>query len=91
MAEYIELEVLEEKLKELGLEEQNFIKSVLADDGDYILEDFISANALPVVRGDWKPIINAEEELEGWTFKRCGTETKQKSNYCPSCESRMDV
>lgn len=43
-----------------------------------------------VMHGEWEPIINAYRELEGWMCKCCGTETKQKSNYCPSCGSRMD-
>ena len=55
-----------------------------------LLEIFPSANVAPVVHGKWEPIINEYGELEGWICKRCGTETKQKSNYCPSCGSRMD-
>lgn len=43
-----------------------------------------------VIHGEWEPIINAYGELEGWMCKRCGTETRQKSNYCPNCGCCMD-
>lgn len=48
------------------------------------------ADVTPVRYGQWEPIINAYGELEGWICKRCGTETKQKSNYCPNCGAKMD-
>ena len=44
-----------------------------------------------VIHGQWGPIINAYGELEGWICKRCGTESKQKSNYCPKCGAKMDL
>ena len=48
------------------------------------------ADVVPVIHGRWEPIINAFGELEGWICKRCGTETKQKSNYCPNCGAKRD-
>lgn len=56
-----------------------------------LLYDAQTADVAPVVHGKWEPIINAYRELEGWLCKRCGTETKQKSNYCPSCGAKMDL
>ena len=80
MAEYIEREALLRKIR-------------WADDAE---DCVISVNRMPLadvapVRyGQWEPIINAYGELEGWICKRCGTETKQKSNYCPNCGAKMD-
>ena len=54
------------------------------------IKDAPVADVTPVIHGEWEPIINADGELEGWMCKCCGTETKQKSNYCPSCGCRMD-
>lgn len=56
-----------------------------------LLYDAQTADVVPVMHGQWEPIINAYGELEGWICKRCGTETKQKSNYCPSCGAKMDL
>lgn len=89
-AEYIEMEALIKRLKELGIWENSFIEQMLAYGVDSVLENFPSVDIVPVIHGRWEPIISADGGLEGWMFKRCGTETRQKSNYCPSCGSRMD-
>lgn len=91
MAEYIEREALIERFKELGLGEHSFMERTFADGVYCILENFPDADVAPVAHGRWEPIINAYGELEGWICKRCGTETKQKSNYCPSCGAKMDL
>lgn len=90
MAEYIDRKALIKRFKELGLGENSFVERMFADGVYSVLENFPSADVVPVVHGRWEPIINAYGKLEGWIHKCCGTETKQKSNYCPSCGCRMD-
>lgn len=90
-AEYIEMEALIKRLKELGLWEDSFIEQMLAYGVDSVLEKFPSVDIVPVIHGRWEPIINADGIHKGWTFKRYETETKQKSNYCPKCGAKMDL
>lgn len=47
-------------------------------------------NSMSKLYGKWEPIIDPYGRIEGWICERCGTETKQKSNYCPHCGCRMD-
>lgn len=88
MAECIEWKELENTItiaanrKEIDCE--TWVRSV------YLQQDVPTVDVALVMHGEWEPIINAYRELEGWMCKCCGTETKQKSNYCPSCGSRMD-
>lgn len=90
-AEYIEMEALIERLKELGLWENRFIEQMLAYGVDSVLENFPSVDIVPVIHGRWEPIINADGEHKGWTFKRCETEIKQKSKHCLNGEAKMDL
>lgn len=71
-----------------------FIEKAYADGWNSAVELINQAetvDAAPVVHGRWEPIINAYRELEGWICKCCGTESKQKSNYCPKCGAKMDL
>lgn len=80
MAEYIEREASLRKIRWADTPEECVIS----------VRRMSPADIAPVVHGRWEPIINAYGELEGWICKRCGTETKQKSNYCPHCGCLMD-
>ena len=92
MAEYIDKKEAVKIAEFYGLARGSAISrhSAIADMIAREIDEMPSADVAPVVHGKWEPIINAYGELEGWICKRCGTETKQKSSYCPSCGSRMD-
>lgn len=89
MAEYIEREALENAMATVAAKgkEKDYHVWAMAI---CLLHDVQTADVVPVVHGRWEPIINAYGELEGWMCKRCGTETKQKSNYCQNCGAKMD-
>ena len=91
MTEYIERKALIERFKKMGLGEHGFIEKVFADGVYSVLEIFPSADVVPVMHGQWEPIINAYGGIEGCICKRCGIATKQKSNYCPNCGAKMDL
>ncbi len=84
MAEYIERKVLEDVMAIMGANETQKDRRVWAR-AISLLHDVPTADVAPVIHGEWEPIINAYRKLEGWICNRCGTETKQKSNYCPTC------
>lgn len=88
--EYISRTELINSFVMYGLRRDEFSERALADGINLIANACSAADVPPVVYGQWEPIINAYGELEGWICKRCGTETKQKSNYCPRCGCRMD-
>ena len=90
MAEYIERKVLEDVMAIMGANETQKDRRVWAT-AISLLHDVPTADVAPVIHGEWEPIINAYRELEGWICKCCGTETKQKSNYCPNCGAKMEL
>lgn len=89
MIEYIEREALESAMAIAAANGEEKDCRVWAR-AICLLHEAQTADVAPVRYGQWEPIINAYGELEGWICKRCGTETKQKSNYCPSCGAKMD-
>lgn len=90
MAEYIERNALENAMATAGANGKKEDRRVWAR-AISLLHDAPTVDVAPVMHGEWEPIINAYRELEGWICKRCGTEAKQKSNYCPNCGAKMDL
>lgn len=89
MTEYIERNALENAMAIMGANGTQKDRHVWAR-AICLLHEVPTADVAPVIHGEWESIINAYRKLEGWICKCCGTETKQKSNYCPTCGAKMD-
>lgn len=94
MAEYIEREALIERFKEMGLGEHSFIERAFADGVYCILENFPSADVVPIKQGKW---IDNKRNGYGWAFlcSNCGWVDgypfSDRHKYCPNCGTKMDL
>ena len=109
MAEYIEREALEKNLNErlAYLLDKNGPYDYFTDGYDEAVstvEEYLSADVVPVVHGRWDEVDLVELESGGNELIRtpnaglrcsncrncCKTELLWKNNYCPNCGAKMD-
>ena len=56
------------------------------------VEDIRDTPTIELIKhGEWKAIINAYGEYEGWIHEDCGRQTEEACNYCPNCGTKMDL
>ena len=89
MSEYIEREALRDALYEAD---------AITMKGIAIINQFTTADVVPVVRGEWVLVGTKEHVYETSVEEKCSLcgryvyryDTEPQDNYCPNCGAKMD-
>ena len=98
MARYIDVEPLEDKLKEHIKKTESELMLGALSTFLRVLDITPTADVAPIIHGDWKEEkitfnkwggdVVTEKTL--WRCSACGYEDSLAMNYCPNCGARMD-